>query len=460
MSKHIRKHRWILGLIILSLLVFTTVLAQKWVQKTQSNTDEDLNGVWVSAVKNTNDPMLPTLKIYTVGNGGTIIYSENGTDWTAQTSNTPNNLNAVWGSSATNIFAVGDYGTILHSSNEGTTWTTRTSNTSNSLNAIWGSSTTDIFAVGNYGTIVHSINGTDWVVQTSSTAYNINGIWGSSATDVFAVGDYGTILHTSNSGTAWTAQTSGTSYSLNAVWGISSDNVYAVGDHGTVLHYNGTAWSGQSLGASITLNGIWGTSPCSIYAVGESGGAAVIYHYDGSSWTRQDDGSSDYTLNAVHGASIRDIFTVGENGYIVSFDPEDATGPVVCSSQPGIYDVVPVTAKPSATFNAVMDPTTITSETFTLIYYDGQDAHRVSGDISLSDNNSTVTFTPSSNLTEAVTYHATLKAPDAEKGITGVKDSLGVPLGADYSWTFTIWSDPESDDDSGGCFIAVSHPAR
>ncbi|HQG31323.1 MAG TPA: hypothetical protein PLA83_05290 [Deltaproteobacteria bacterium] len=47
-----------------------------------------------------------------------------------------------------------------------------------------------------------------------------------------------------------------------------------------------------------------------------------------------------------------------------------------------------------------------------------------------------------------------------KKGITGVKDSLGVPLGADYSWTFTIWSDPESDDDSGGCFIAVSHPAR
>jgi hypothetical protein len=420
MSKHIRKHRWIVGLIILSLLVFTTVLlAQKWAQTTQSNTTENLNGVWITATKNTDDPTHPSLKIYSVGNNGAIIYSENGTFWSAQTSGTANNLNAIWGSSAT-----------------------------------------DIFAVGISGTIVHSANGTDWTLQRSG-GNDLNAVWGSSATDVFAVGNIGTILHSDDHGSSWDSQTSGTTYNLNAVWGSSPTDVYAVGDHRTVLHYNGTAWTNQSSPALDNLKGIWGTSFCNIYSVGATGsGGAVMYHFDGSTWSSQDVGGSPYALNAVHGASIRDIFAMGNNGFVMKFDPEDSTAPSVYSSRPGLYDSdIPLNTTVSATFNAVMDPDTINTDTFTLVYYENQEAHQVTGTVSYSNN--TATFIPSSDLSTAVTYTATLKAPDAEKGITGAKDNLGVPLSADYSWSFTPGSDPESDGGGGGsCFIAVSQPAR
>jgi len=69
-----------------------------------------------------------------------------------------------------------------------------TSGTTNRLTAVWGSSATDVFAVGWGGTILH-YDGTSWQLMTSGTGNNFNAVWGSSATDVFAVGEYGTILH-------------------------------------------------------------------------------------------------------------------------------------------------------------------------------------------------------------------------------------------------------------------------
>ena len=62
----------------------------------------------------------------------------------------------------------------------------------NDLNAIWGSSADDIFAVGDYGTILHH-DGIKWRVVDSLTTSTLIGIWGSSSSDVFAVGLEGTI---------------------------------------------------------------------------------------------------------------------------------------------------------------------------------------------------------------------------------------------------------------------------
>jgi hypothetical protein len=61
----------------------------------------------------------------------------------------------------------------------------------------WGSSGTNVFAVGESGAILH-YNGSAWSPMSSGTATNFNGIWGSSGTDVFAVGWNGTILHHSD----------------------------------------------------------------------------------------------------------------------------------------------------------------------------------------------------------------------------------------------------------------------
>jgi hypothetical protein len=64
----------------------------------------------------------------------------------------------------------------------------------NWLYGVWGSSGSDVFAVGDYGTIVH-YDGSSWSSMSSGTGNGLDGVWGSSGSDVFAVGDSGTILH-------------------------------------------------------------------------------------------------------------------------------------------------------------------------------------------------------------------------------------------------------------------------
>lgn len=76
-----------------------------------------------------------------------------------------------------------------------------------------------------------------------------------------------------------------------------------------------------------------------------------------------------------------------------------------------------------ATFNEVMDSTTITAATFTL--YDGTTP--IAGYITASGMNAT--FTPAGNLKPLTRYTATM--------VAGVKDPAGNALPQDYIWTFT-----------------------
>ena len=59
---------------------------------------------------------------------------------------------------------------------------------------IWGSSASDVFAVVEDGAILH-YNGSRWSDMNSDTDICLRSVWGRSASDVFAVGDGGTIMH-------------------------------------------------------------------------------------------------------------------------------------------------------------------------------------------------------------------------------------------------------------------------
>jgi len=64
----------------------------------------------------------------------------------------------------------------------------------NTLNGVWGSSGSDVFAVGKYGTILR-YDGNEWSEMSFGTIKYLSGVWGSSGSDVFAVGQYGIILY-------------------------------------------------------------------------------------------------------------------------------------------------------------------------------------------------------------------------------------------------------------------------
>lgn len=96
------------------------------------------------------------------------------------------------------------------------------------LNGIWGTSATNMIAVGDNGTALRSGDGQNW----EATA-------GNAANDVFAVGQNGYTVQCAGTG-AWVHQRPSSGPYLNATWGTSGSDVYAVGSGGYVLHYNGS----------------------------------------------------------------------------------------------------------------------------------------------------------------------------------------------------------------------------
>jgi hypothetical protein len=130
---------------------------------------------------------------------------------------------------------VGGGGTILHW--DGNAWTSVSSGTTSSLISVWGSWASDVWAVGGGGTILHW-DGSAWTSVSSGTTYVLYGVWGSWASDVWAVGYpdvafVGTILHWD--GNAWTSVFSDTTNRLFGVWGSGAGDVWAVGSGGTIL---------------------------------------------------------------------------------------------------------------------------------------------------------------------------------------------------------------------------------
>lgn len=109
------------------------------------------------------------------------------------------------------------------------------------LNAVWGSSTSDVWAVGEVGTIRHITPPyVRWQEVASPTKATLRSVWGSGPNDIWVVGDAGTILH--YDGTSFTSSSAqfpvGKKPRLNGVWGSGPNDVWIVGNSVT-LHYTG-----------------------------------------------------------------------------------------------------------------------------------------------------------------------------------------------------------------------------
>lgn len=113
-------------------------------------------------------------------------------------------LEGIWGSSANEpVWAVGEQGTIRRMTAGAARWEIVASPTTENLHAIWGSRADDIWAVGDAGTILHW-DGSEW--KSSAAAFslgkkpNLRGVWGSAADDVWIVGDTAALHYTGPKG--------------------------------------------------------------------------------------------------------------------------------------------------------------------------------------------------------------------------------------------------------------------
>src|SRR5579862_6774868 len=256
---------------------------------------------------------------WAVGQWGTILHTENGGgSWQPQSSGALADLSSVTFATPQLGWAVGRSGTILHTENGGSSWQPQSSGTLADLSSVTFATPQSGWAVGTLGTILHTENGGgSWQPQSSGTYQELRSVTFATPQSGWAVGTLRTILHTENGGSSWQPQSSGTYQELRSVTFATPQSGWAVGTLGTILHTEngGSSWQPQSSGTLAELRSVTFATPQSGWAVGQWG---TILHTEngGSSWQPQSSGTYQ-ELRSVTFATPESGWAAGLFGTIV-----------------------------------------------------------------------------------------------------------------------------------------------
>ena len=256
-------------------------------------------------------------------------------NWTASTSYDTGAFYGVWGLSTT-VYAVGDPGSAnnpiwKHAIAGGDLMfsadTANTVDTTKTLRGIWGTSKTNVYAVGDSATMLR-LN-TNWSIVALGTnfpaSYPLNGVWigNPGSPTIWAVGGTAAANCTGTSdynhfGTSWDqpfSTASGCAY--GAVWSDGSGNAILVANESLITYStdDGLDVSDFPLSTMNTknLHGIWGPTANNLYIVGDAG---LIYHFNlhaGLPLYNTETSNTAVALRAVHGSSGSDLWAVGGN---------------------------------------------------------------------------------------------------------------------------------------------------
>lgn len=132
--------------------------------------------------------------------GGLSHY--NGTNWSSVTTSAiTGQLQDVWAAAANQVWAITDQGEIL--TFNGTSWSTDIQPPTTTFSSIWGSSATDIWALGRdellSDAVLYHYNGSSWSNVANPTSGILSKVWGLTTDDVWAVGSAGVYHYTASS---------------------------------------------------------------------------------------------------------------------------------------------------------------------------------------------------------------------------------------------------------------------
>jgi hypothetical protein len=206
-------------------------------------------------------------------------------------------LYAGWGANGDIRFGGGSYAVVSPDSkvfnnfvgraaSGGGGWTWTPLEGSATVQAMWGSSADDVWILADnsrnlpyqigltrHGTRKSSADELVWKDVESQSGVALLGIWGSGPNDVWAVGESGTIRHFTG-GPEWEIVSSSAGRTLRSVWGSGSNDVWAVGEAGAILHWDGAAWKSSVAAFPVNrtkpnLYGVWGSGPNDVWIVGD-----------------------------------------------------------------------------------------------------------------------------------------------------------------------------------------------
>ncbi len=267
---------------------------------------------------------------------------------------------------------------------------------SNLLRAVWGTGASDVWAAGSGGTIIH-FDGSDWSPVSSGVRNTINAIWGSGPDDVYLAGSADAIFHGARAAgqspvvTKLALGRQGIEgKKINTVWGTSPDDVRLGTD---AFDYFDNGWrSATQLVLARSDAGEPGWSPTPVRAEGDPydgiarciwgtssqdfwisasellgrGREAILYHAKAGNnglVVTEVDSQTSSIIEAIHGTSSNDVWAVGAGGTIRHISSADVRWQVVPS---------PTRVNLHAVWASAPDDVWAVGDKGTILHYDGK----------------------------------------------------------------------------------------
>jgi hypothetical protein len=210
---------------------------------------------------------------------------------------------------------------------------------------LWGSSATDAYAVGDSvdaGSVAHPSaarwNGSEWLAVDlpSVPGLSLADVWGSSDVDVYAVGaiavpddstDRGVVLHFD--GDTWSLVHDEPHLAFVRVGGSGPSDVWVTGHalmptgaalaeqpgHGAIRRFDGTGWATVQSPTSAPIGAVSAVSSSQVYVIADGGQGESVWRYDGTSWVELRLRAGN--LFDIWGSSGGEVFAVGANGVVL-----------------------------------------------------------------------------------------------------------------------------------------------
>lgn len=303
--------------------------------KTSTDDSAPLTGSWTLLAEGLPGALLslwapeggaPGEDLWTVGGDigeGPLVLHLSGGAWSRVQTGSSGDLWWVWGD-GTAVWMVGEAGRVIRHDPASGAFAEQTLDPALTLFGVWGSSPTDIWAVGgdinvaSGGASIWHYDGLEWTEATlpadAAEHVAVYKVWGLSATEVWAVGTAGLILRWD--GSAWATQPSPTTRNLFTVHGDPT-RAFAVGGAvgGTLLGWDGSAWADLTPELAPQLNGVYAREGCPPMAAGTQG---FVFAEAEAGWAQDPRGSATpLDLHAIWVDSHCQPWAVG--GSIASF---------------------------------------------------------------------------------------------------------------------------------------------
>ena len=176
---------------------------------------------------------------------------------------------------------------------------------------VWAFSEESVWFVDG-GAVVHRYDGDEFSTLETPSLGGLLCLYALSATEVYLCAGSEILHYDGSSFTVMDFSATGLD-SSTAIWASSSSDIWVVGDDALVAHYDGTSWSRSNIGSSFNSS-IWGSGPEDIYAMG----TFDLVHFDGSSWSEVSvDDAGD---GQVWGTSSSDVWVMSDSYTVSHYD--------------------------------------------------------------------------------------------------------------------------------------------